>query len=426
MKPSTEAARGIEYLREIFESSKILKLGDPSDLIGNGFAFHFDVRAYGKQWDFSVSREQLSDLPSMPKYRQSASDLARILEKRFQNVSPDIFLTASWQPIQIEVFWPIRALPGRFASYVETHITKTRTQEFARCYVVITYQDNIGQLKEVPFQIHEGITNSVRNAADFDQIKFYPSRTEHPDDIQPISLSFVAKAPGVVDVGDFLKQKVNLLGFRAVSKDTRVWIADPWDSAYINAQPKILLQEAEILEAEEYIRLDDSRQFATADKKLLLDAKFKTQMNLSRQSPSRGESAQDKFDVFLSHASNDKEFVRNLATALGRRGISYWLDEIQLTVGDSLRRVIDAGLASSRFGVVVLSKHFFAKEWPQRELDGLLAMEIERKVILPVWHQITEGEVRSFSPTLAGRLAAKTTDGVDVVADKIVRAIAKS
>jgi hypothetical protein len=39
-----------------------------------------------------------------------------------------------------------------------------------------------------------------------------------------------------------------------------------------------------------------------------------------------------------------------------------WFDEFTLKVGDSLRRTIDHGLGYSRFGVVVLSPAFFAKE----------------------------------------------------------------
>ena len=53
--------------------------------------------------------------------------------------------------------------------------------------------------------------------------------------------------------------------------------------------------------------------------------------------------------------------------------MSVWFDELTLKVGDSLRRSIDRGLASSRFGIVVISPHFLSKEWPQKELDGLTA-----------------------------------------------------
>src|SRR2546426_3995304 len=50
---------------------------------------------------------------------------------------------------------------------------------------------------------------------------------------------------------------------------------------------------------------------------------------------------------------------------------------------------------SCDFGVVVLSPAFFSKKWPQAELDGLFALEtVTRKIILPVWKDISENEVK--------------------------------
>lgn len=131
------------------------------------------------------------------------------------------------------------------------------------------------------------------------------------------------------------------------------------------------------------------------------------------------------WDVFICHASEDKEpFVRELAEALRDEGLKVWYSDFTLTMGDSLRRSIDRGLASSHYGLVVLSPHFFAKDWPQRELDGLTALEIAgRKVILPVWHNIDVDEVRRRSPTLADRVAAKSKDGLSHVVQDILRVV---
>jgi hypothetical protein len=113
------------------------------------------------------------------------------------------------------------------------------------------------------------------------------------------------------------------------------------------------------------------------------------------------------YDVFISHASEDKEgFVRPLAEDLRGRNVKVWYDEFSLGWGASLRRSIDVGLARSRFGIVVLSEFFFKKEWTQRELDGLFALEMDgRSRILPIWHKISKDEVRKFSPLLADKLA---------------------
>ncbi len=114
--------------------------------------------------------------------------------------------------------------------------------------------------------------------------------------------------------------------------------------------------------------------------------------------------------------------MRTLAVKLQNKGLKVWFDECTLTLGDSLRRSIDNGLANSCYGVVVLSKKFFEKEWPQKELDGLVAREEgSNKVILPIWHGITQQELRSFSPILADRLAVSSDKGIDYVVNEIVR-----
>ena len=122
-------------------------------------------------------------------------------------------------------------------------------------------------------------------------------------------------------------------------------------------------------------------------------------------------SGPDSPDFFICHASEDKDsFVRGLARALEEGGASVWYDEFTLKVGDSLRREIERGLAKSSFGIVVLSTHFFAKEWPQRELDGLFALDAHRETrILPIWHQITKEVVLRHSPMLADRVALNTS-----------------
>jgi TIR domain len=136
-----------------------------------------------------------------------------------------------------------------------------------------------------------------------------------------------------------------------------------------------------------------------------------------------GAALGKKWDVFISHASEDKDaFVRPLANALVASGLTVWYDEFTLRVGDSLRQKIDQGLAASRYGVVILSLNFFAKEWPQQELDGLYAREVAGvKVILPVWHNITADEVRQYSPLLAGKLAA--TGDVGKIVTELRRAM---
>ncbi len=132
------------------------------------------------------------------------------------------------------------------------------------------------------------------------------------------------------------------------------------------------------------------------------------------------------YDLFICHASEDKgTFVRPLANALRDRNVEVWYDEFSLKLGDSIRRSLDKGLKHSRFGVVVLSKAFFDKQWPQYELDGLVEREMKGrdKVILPVWHAVTHDDVMKYSPPLAGRKAVSSKEGTEKVAEEIFAVI---
>lgn len=152
---------------------------------------------------------------------------------------------------------------------------------------------------------------------------------------------------------------------------------------------------------------------------------FASDMRLSFLSGPERRTPLFDWDAFISHAGPDKESVaRPLAVALEALGFRIWFDEFALRIGDSLRRSIDKGLAHARFGIVILSPNFFAREWPQAELDALVGRQREgNKVILPVWHRLSQSEVRAQSPLLADLLAVRTDDGIPVTAGALADAM---
>ena len=129
------------------------------------------------------------------------------------------------------------------------------------------------------------------------------------------------------------------------------------------------------------------------------------------------------WDVFISHASEDKKKVaRPLAEELEKRGLQVFYDKFSLRIGDDLRESIDRGLRDSTFGVVILSKSFFARDWPKKELEGLIVRERNgKKVILPVWHEVTHDDVANYSLIIAGKLAVNTDEGIETVVDEIMK-----
>jgi hypothetical protein len=415
-----ELERGIERLAMIFEGAHVLKLSTPEPVPGR-FAFIFVARAYGKEWRFSLSREALSDLPSMQDYQQGAARFARGLENRFRNKSPGFFCISK-VPLLLDIEWPLEALANRAASYVRVGVSDARDGRFAYCYVVITHQQSMFDLKPDPFLVQQCVVNSIRNAVDSGLLTFYPKQA-HPIELQEVKLNTRPSRTGTAQIIDeFLRWKVVWLAFKAGDSTSITWIADPWDADYLGTSVKSLREGAEILDARSELKLDEAKEFASIGRELLAQAREFEVSEPAEKHGHRTANHEEAWDVFICHASEDKEsFVRPLAKALQKRGFHVWFDEYALRLGDSLRRSIDRGLSSSRFGVVVLSPAFFSKEWPQKELDGLVSRESGgKKVILPVWHNVAANDVRKYSPTLSDRFAVASSEGLARVVDKIV------
>jgi hypothetical protein len=132
------------------------------------------------------------------------------------------------------------------------------------------------------------------------------------------------------------------------------------------------------------------------------------------------------YSLFLSHASEDKtSIVDSLAKALQKAGIRVWYDKLNLKLGDNLATELDKGLSQSQFGIVILSKNFFAKKWTRAELSALLALEASdgRKRIIPIRHGISHEELLRFSPLVASRVTMSTDEGIEALTQSILSAI---
>ena len=117
--------------------------------------------------------------------------------------------------------------------------------------------------------------------------------------------------------------------------------------------------------------------------------------------------SEDAYDVFISHASEDKEsFVDGLVKELLKREVKVWYDRKVLTWGKSIRQSIDLGLRQSKFAIVVLSEHYIRKYWTQKEFNALFNLGSQLgEFILPIWHNISEEKAKEFSPMLSDTIA---------------------
>ena len=141
-----------------------------------------------------------------------------------------------------------------------------------------------------------------------------------------------------------------------------------------------------------------------------------------RPDTNRTDKMQNQPDTFICHASEDKAAIAlPLHEALTQLGVHSWLDESEIRLGQSIRQKIDEGLVTCRSATIILSRPFFAKNWPQYEMDGIVGRAMEGEISLfPIQHGITIQEIRDHSPSLAGLSLWNTAErSPEEIADEI-------
>ena len=69
-----------------------------------------------------------------------------------------------------------------------------------------------------------------------------------------------------------------------------------------------------------------------------------------------------EYDAFISHAVEDKIPIANeLCAKLEQAGLKIWYSGKELGVGDSIEKTIEKGLNRSRYGIVIFSPTYLAK-----------------------------------------------------------------
>jgi hypothetical protein len=137
-------------------------------------------------------------------------------------------------------------------------------------------------------------------------------------------------------------------------------------------------------------------------------------------------TADSVFDVFISYASEDREAIaRPLAEALRAQGLSVWFDDYSVGAGDNVRAAITTGVRNARYGIVIISRSYLAKDWPRMELVALWMHEgrINRTIVLPVLHEISAHEVVAIDRAFEDRSMPSTDRGLDYVVDRIMAVI---
>jgi hypothetical protein len=83
--------------------------------------------------------------------------------------------------------------------------------------------------------------------------------------------------------------------------------------------------------------------------------------------------------IFISHASEDDEFARELRVALELLKLPVWVDSRNLCGGNKLAPEIEKAIEDARQVIVVLSPNTVNFPWVRREITKALEVERRRK-----------------------------------------------
>lgn len=130
-----------------------------------------------------------------------------------------------------------------------------------------------------------------------------------------------------------------------------------------------------------------------------------------------------KQDYFISHANADKStYIQPLAECLTERGVTFWLDNLEISWGDSLALKINEGLSESRYIILCLSKAFLARPWPEAELNAAFSLQtnVRQKKVLPLILN-SKGRILKRYPLIAGLVYRDYADGPQKIADELAK-----
>jgi hypothetical protein len=130
----------------------------------------------------------------------------------------------------------------------------------------------------------------------------------------------------------------------------------------------------------------------------------------------------DDYDVFISHASEDKEAIaRPIFEACARKGLKVFLDEAHIGWGESFTMKINTALGAAKYVLAVVSSSSVSKDWPLTELNSALALEVDgHKVVVPV--MVGRPDLTRL-PLLQAKDWMEWSDDPEAVAERLRRII---
>ena len=130
--------------------------------------------------------------------------------------------------------------------------------------------------------------------------------------------------------------------------------------------------------------------------------------------------------AFLGHSSTDKGIVLQIAAALRKRGIDYWLDSERIGAGDDIVTKIEEGLKASTAFVAFIGAEGEKGKWQGVEINtAIMTSTGDNKPLIPVLIDVATPDI---VPIVMRRLLAVTFPSADyeTALDELSEAIRKT
>jgi hypothetical protein len=133
------------------------------------------------------------------------------------------------------------------------------------------------------------------------------------------------------------------------------------------------------------------------------------------------------YHAFISHVFEDKKEIADpLNHALRAAGFNVWYSGSDLRTGDDLDEKILGIIPKCKYAIVIISPDYLKSEWAHKELNAIKALETSGpKIILPIWHDLSQKEIRAALPLLADRFAIFSSHGMDNIIPKLISVLKK-
>jgi len=155
------------------------------------------------------------------------------------------------------------------------------------------------------------------------------------------------------------------------------------------------------------------------------DAVKKMKERLKTPSQTLSSEIADTGKLFLSHCFSDKTKVDALVQQLQQRNVPLWVDSKAIIPGLPVYSQIRKGLKNSRAGLLYITPEFIkGRVWTERELRGIIEMQDdENQPLFVVVDGLTHEQLKAYDPMLSSIAYLRASDGLDVVASKIMEAL---